>query len=79
MESENVVVKITPLWFACEHPERPPDPYVLWHYAPTKDIWYRGGKVAAEALSRRYADDSHVTWLAGRVAGTATGDTTGEG
>lgn len=20
-------------WFACEHPERPTDPWVLWHYA----------------------------------------------
>lgn len=46
-------------WFACEEPERPPDPYVVWHYHSC-----RGCLVKIEAQERRFPDDSHVRLLA---------------
>jgi hypothetical protein len=31
-EAIHIVSHVSPLWFACEEAERPPDPYVMWHY-----------------------------------------------
>lgn len=45
-------------WVRCEFPERPTDPYVLWHYEDCL-----GCRVAAEALARQFPDDTHVAWL----------------
>jgi hypothetical protein len=52
-------------WHACDHPERPPDPYVMWHCDPC-----RGCRVAAAALLMRYPDDPHVQWLNRRLTQT---------
>lgn len=46
------------LWWACEHVERPPDPYVVWHYANCQPC-----RIKAQALAATFPDDEHVAWL----------------
>ena len=55
-------------WYACEHPEKPTDPMVLWHYDRGAKPC-RGCQIAADALLRRNPDNSHVQWLVGRLGG----------
>ncbi len=45
-------------WYACKHPERPMDPFVVWHYHGCRSC-----RVAASALRMRNPDDQHVQWL----------------
>jgi hypothetical protein len=52
-------------WFACEEPERPTDPYVLWHYAVGDDC--AGCRLKAKLLLIQRPDDTHVQWLADRL------------
>ncbi len=54
------------LWYACEQPERPTDPYVIWHYRePEKTC--RGCQFKAMLVLRQYPDDPHVDVLVGAV------------
>lgn len=53
-------------WMACEQPERPPDPLVVWHYICDGDVC-RGCSLKAGVQLRRFPDDPHVRWLAGMV------------
>lgn len=48
-------------WLACEHPERPPDPFVEWHLGGPE---CRGCLLKIEAQERRFPDDSHVKFVA---------------
>lgn len=49
-------------WFACEHPEKPTDGFVLWHYDRDAEPCH-GCQIAASALLMRHPDDTHVQWL----------------
>jgi hypothetical protein len=46
------------LWFACDEPERPTDPWVQWHYGLCT-----GCRVKSEALALQHPDDEHVNWV----------------
>lgn len=46
------------LWFACSEPERPPDPFVMWHYRDCKGCGWKAamtiqrGGPAVDVLAR---------------------------
>lgn len=50
------------LWFACEHPEKEPDPFVTWHYSGCAACRFK-----AEVQAQRFPDDTHVAWLVGFI------------
>lgn len=56
-------------WFACEEPERPTDPYVVWHYGFNLGSWCLACHVKADALARQHPDDGSVAWLVEAVGG----------
>lgn len=45
-------------WWACHQPERPPDPYVMWHYRDCPAC-----KVKIAAVAMQHGDDPHVLHL----------------
>lgn len=49
-------------WWACEHPERPTDALVVWHYDDCIPC-----AIKAEALARQHPDDASVRWLIERM------------
>lgn len=49
-------------WYACENPERPNDPHIMWHYEPC-----HGCHVAALAALRRWPDDLTVRLVMPRI------------
>ena len=53
-------------WYACEQPERPTDPLVVWHYTDCQAC-----RLKVELLDRLYPDDPHIKWLILCVAGEA--------
>lgn len=57
------------LWFACEQPERPTDPFVMFHYDGC-----RACRLVVDMLVRMHPDDSHVAWLDRRTDPDAVGD-----
>jgi hypothetical protein len=60
-------------WAACDEPERPPDAWVVWHYAaamPTGEPC-RGCAFKAQIQLRRFPDDPKVGWLVGMIGGAA--------
>lgn len=59
--------KIHNFWYACEHPERPPDQWTEWH-AHTSDQDCRGCTVKADALHRQYPDSRNARYLADMTA-----------
>ena len=54
-------------WYACEQPERPPDPYVLWHYDDPRTGPCAGCAFKAHVQSMRFPESTHVEWLVGAV------------
>lgn len=50
------------LWWACEQLERPPDPYVMWHYVDCPTCRFK-----ADIQAQRFPDDGHVKWLIGMM------------
>jgi hypothetical protein len=52
------------VWLACSEPERPTDPWVIWHYEGC-----RACRIKAALLARLHPDDPHVAWLNDRMAG----------
>lgn len=57
-------------WYACEFPERPTDPLVMWHY----ETPCRACQIAVLALLSRHPEDSHVLWIAGKLLGSESID-----
>lgn len=58
---------MTPLWFACSEPERPTDPYVIWHYA-TDEGHCAPCLLKHEAVMRMSGLDTD-TWLRRAILG----------
>lgn len=48
----------TKAWYPCEHPERPNDAMMVWHYEGC-----HGCHTAAIATQRRHPGDTHVEWV----------------
>lgn len=61
--------RIAASWLACEHPERPPDAFVRWHYDEC-----RGCDIKLDVQVARFPDDPHVRWLRGFIPSTRGND-----
>ncbi|MCU4184009.1 hypothetical protein K6U06_06530 [Acidiferrimicrobium sp. IK] len=56
-------------WYPCEHPERPTDDRVFWHYQDGNGNHTpcHGCRIAAEALLRRNPGHPSIEWLVDRL------------
>lgn len=53
----------TRLWFACSAPEKPTDPYVIWHYNGCNAC-----RLKAQAVARMHPDIPRLQIMAGLLA-----------